>query len=108
MANFNAIQGSYNGTNGETIIARVTNTNTQCFSITQFNIIVNPLPIIDFGEQVICPENFPLVVSADIGLNGNDYLWSTGETTPDIEIRDVGTYSVTITTSSGLYCHKRI
>ncbi|RNC84906.1 MAG: gliding motility-associated C-terminal domain-containing protein [Winogradskyella sp.] len=101
IANLNAIQNLYNGTNGETIFVRVTNTDTQCYSITQFDIIVNRKPFVEFEDQTICPERFPLIVDADTGFSDDTYLWSTGEITSEIEIRVTGTYSVTITTVNG-------
>ena len=101
IENTNSIQNLYNATSGETIFARVTNTDTECYSITQFDIIVNPLPIVDFEDQTICPESFPLRADADTGFENDEYLWSTGETTSEIEITVTGTYSVTVTTPSG-------
>lgn len=99
--NTNAILENYNATNGETIYVRVTNTETQCYSITQFDIIINPLPIVDIGTQTICPENFPLVVTAATGFSNDEYLWSTGEMTSEIEITETGVYSITVTTPNG-------
>lgn len=101
ITNLNALETMYNATNGEVIYVRVTNTETSCYSITQFNIIVNPLPIVDVQDQTICPESFPLQVDADTGFENDEYLWSTGETTSEIEIREIGIYSVTVTTPSG-------
>jgi len=99
--NTNAILENYNATNGETIYVRVTNTETQCYSITQFDVIINPLPIVDIGTQTICPENFPLVVTAATGFSNDEYLWSTGEMTSEIEITETGVYSITVTTPNG-------
>lgn len=99
--NTDAINDFYNATNGETIFVRVTNTDTQCFSLTQFNINVNPLPIVNIQDQAICPENFPLVVDADTGIANDSYLWSTGEITSSIEIETPGNYNVTVTTQNG-------
>ncbi|MBT8245553.1 MAG: T9SS type B sorting domain-containing protein [Winogradskyella sp.] len=101
ISNTNPLENLYNTTNGEIIFARVTNTTTQCFEVTQFSVIIYPLPIVDIGPQTICPENFPLKVDADTGFDGDEYLWSTGELTSDIEITEIGTYSVTVTTPNG-------
>lgn len=99
--NTSPLDNDYNTTNGEIIYARVTNTETQCFSITQFSVIINPLPIVDIPDQAICPENFPLVINADTGFANDMYEWSTGEMTTEIEITEIGSYSVTITTPNG-------
>ena len=100
-SNSSPLNNIYNATNDEVIFARVTNTETQCYSITQFNVVINPLPIVDIGSQTICPENFPLMVDADTGFEDDEYEWSTGEITSEIEITETGTYSVIITTPSG-------
>ncbi|MDO1499998.1 choice-of-anchor L domain-containing protein [Winogradskyella maritima] len=97
----NPLPLSYNAENGQTIFVRVENIATTCYSTTSFNTIVHPLPLIDIPTQTICPENFPLVVSAETGFDTDTYLWSTNEATSEIEIRDIGTYSVTVTTENG-------
>jgi gliding motility-associated-like protein len=97
----NALSSPYTAGNNETIFARVTNTVTACFSTTSFNTIINPLPLTDILDQTICPENFPLVVSADTGFTDDTYLWSTNEVGTEIEITEIGTYSVTVTTVDG-------
>ena len=100
-ANMNPITGAYNAFNNQVIFARLTNTTTDCYSLTQFNIIIRPLPLTNIEDQTICPENFPLVVSAATGIENNNYAWSTGATSPDIEIAEIGTYSVTVTSEYG-------
>lgn len=87
--------------NNVTIYARVQNNSTGCFDITQFGIIVYPKPIVDIPDQVICLENLPLVVSADTGDPNDTYLWSTGETTSEIIIPEVGSYWVSVTSEYG-------
>jgi gliding motility-associated-like protein len=87
--------------NSKSIVAKVVNNVTLCVNYTSFDIIVNPLPLIDIPQQVICLDNLPLVVSADTFNNGDTYLWSTGQTTSEIIINTVGTYAVTVTTSKG-------
>ncbi len=99
--NIGALESPYNTTNNEIIFARVTNTLTQCYDVTQFSVIINPRPIVDIPDQAICPENFPLVVSADTGFTGDMYEWSTGEVSSEIEITEIGSYSVTVTTANG-------
>ncbi|RIA09087.1 gliding motility-associated-like protein [Flavobacteriaceae bacterium MAR_2010_72] len=91
----------YAATDQEQIFARVENITTGCYSTTQFMSMVHPRPIVDIGDQVICLENLPLIVSADTGYSGDTYLWSTNETTPEIVISTIGSYWVTVTTPYG-------
>jgi len=87
--------------NSKNIVAKIINNSTQCENYTSFDIIVNPLPIVDIPNQVICLDDLLLIVSANTFNNGDTYLWSTGQTTSEISIDTVGTYAVTVTTSKG-------
>ena len=95
------LQATYNAENNEIIYVRVENRRTGCYSITNYKTIVNPRPIVNIGAQVICLNDLPLVVSANTNNVGDTYLWSTGETTPEIEIETIGDYHVTVTTPNG-------
>ncbi|MEM9678850.1 MAG: T9SS type B sorting domain-containing protein, partial [Bacteroidota bacterium] len=97
----NPLDTTYMAFDGETIYARAENLTTGCYAITDFMIQIHPLPIIDIEDQVICLDNLPLIVSANTNVSGDMYLWSTGETTPEIEITEVGIYSVAVTTGFG-------
>jgi len=88
-------------TNFDTVFARIINTVTDCVSYSQFTITVNPLPIVNIPQQLICLDNLPLIVSAETFNTGDTYLWSTGQTTNEISIDTIGTYSVTVTTPNG-------
>ncbi|WP_425075196.1 choice-of-anchor L domain-containing protein [Psychroserpens sp. S379A] len=99
--NLNALNQNYNAADGELIYVRVENNTTGCYDITSFETIVHPKPIVNIGSQVICLENLPLTVSANTNQIGDTYLWSTNETTPEIEITEVGVYSVTVTSPLG-------
>ncbi|WP_298904214.1 T9SS type B sorting domain-containing protein [uncultured Psychroserpens sp.] len=92
---------TYEAINGETIFVRVEHNITGCHSTTQFMTVVFDKPVVDIDDQVICLENLPLIVSANTNNAGDTYLWSTNETTPEIEITQIGTYSVTVTTPNG-------
>ena len=96
-----ALDSNYSAFDSEIIFARVENNATGCHAITQFAVVIHPLPIIDIEDQVICLDNFPLVVSANTNISSDQYLWSTGETTPEIEITEIGSYWVTVTTEFG-------
>ena len=91
----------YIASNNEIIFARIENNDTGCYSITQFSVIVEPLPIANIDDQVICLDNLPLIVSAETFDPSDTYLWSTGETSPEIEISEIGNYSVSITNAFG-------
>ncbi|MCF1423128.1 T9SS type B sorting domain-containing protein [Mangrovimonas futianensis] len=93
---------NYLAFDGQTIFARVTNNLTGCFSITSFNCIVNRIPLVDIPDQTICLNSEePLVVSAFTGYNNDSYLWSTNQIGPEIQINQIGEYSVTVTTENG-------
>lgn len=91
----------YEGINNEIIYARLENKFTDCYEITQFSLIIYERPIVNIDDQVICLENLPLVVSANTNITGDSYLWSTNASTPEIEITEVGSYSVTVTSTFG-------
>ena len=95
------IGNSYGSMTNETIYVRVLNNTTGCYSTTSFVIVIFERPILDIGDQVICLENLPLVVSANTNNTGDTYLWSTNDTTAEIDITEIGTYSVTVTTPNG-------
>lgn len=97
----NTLNTIYNAINGETIYVRLENNTTGCYDITSFEIIIHPKPWVDIGNQVVCLENLPLIVDANTNQIGDSYLWSTNQTTPEIEITDIGTYSVTVTSPFG-------
>ncbi|WCO00346.1 T9SS type B sorting domain-containing protein [Psychroserpens ponticola] len=99
--NIDALNTIYVAINNETIYVRVENNTTGCYDITSFQIIIHPKPIANIGSQVICLENLPLTISANTNQIGDTYLWSTNQTSPEIEIVDIGTYSVTITSPFG-------
>jgi len=96
-----AINTNYLAQNNETIFVRVENNTTGCFDITQFSVVINPLPHTAIEDQVICLNNLPLVVTAETNNPLDTYLWSTNETSSNIEIYETGTYSVTITNQFG-------
>ncbi|MEH6536557.1 MAG: choice-of-anchor L domain-containing protein [Psychroserpens sp.] len=92
---------TYEALTNEIIYARVENNTTGCYSIISFMTVVFEKPIVDIDDQVICLENLPLIVSANTNIAGDQYLWSTNDTTPEIEITQIGIYSVTVTTQEG-------
>ena len=101
IENNQQINTSYIAQHNEIIFVRLENIETGCFDITQFTTIINNLPLVSIEDQVICINDLPLVVSAETNNPSDSYLWSTNATTSQIEIFDIGTYSVTITNEFG-------
>lgn len=97
----NALENLYSATDSQIIYARVTNVVTGCYSITQFSAIVHPRPVITITDQVLCIDNSPLIVDASTNNPTDTHFWSTGATTPEIDITSIGSYSVRVTSSFG-------
>ena len=101
VENINILDVEHVAFDGEVIFVRIENLATGCFDITQFSIVVNQLPDTIIEDQVLCRNDLPLTVSADTGNPLDTYLWSTNETSPEIEITEVGSYSVMVTNEFG-------
>lgn len=89
----------FNSTNYETpsgvIFVRVSR-NATCYKIIAVNLIVkNPSATIS-GILNVCSGSTTLNSSA-----GESYLWSTGDTTRNITVNSIGTYSVIVTDALG-------
>ena len=97
----NDIGIAYEALNEDVVYVRIENLITGCYSMTQFSTIIHPKPILDIGDQVVCIDNLPLLVSANTNNASDSYIWSTNETTPEIEITQIGTYWVTISSPLG-------
>ncbi|GAA4897115.1 hypothetical protein GCM10023311_22360 [Flaviramulus aquimarinus] len=110
-ANTNPLNNQHPAEDGDTVYARLENNNTRCYDTTQFNITVNPLPIININDIVpLCLDDLPLFVDADTGVLGETYSWSTlvnprenNSTNSQIQINptELGVYSVTVTSPEG-------
>lgn len=101
IANQQPLNQNHIAFNNETIYVRVENIITGCFAITQFSAVINDIPTVSIPDQVVCLNNLPLVVSAETSNPLDSYFWSTNASTAQIEISDIGTYSVTITNQYG-------
>ncbi|RLJ61133.1 gliding motility-associated-like protein [Lacinutrix venerupis] len=100
LNNTNAISDlNYNAQNEQTLYVRLENITTACFSTGAFNVYINRKPEVNITNQVVCIDNLPLVVTAETNVASDSYLWSTGETTPVIDITEIGNYWVTVTTA---------
>jgi gliding motility-associated-like protein len=96
----NPLPGNYETSSTE-IFARIKydNGSSNCYDTTSFHVVVNPYPLANLQAiYAICPGG-----TADIEATPgyNAYLWSTGQTTPSIQIADPGTYTLQITENYG-------
>ncbi|WGD34958.1 T9SS type B sorting domain-containing protein [Olleya sp. YS] len=99
----NPLPDSYsNITNPQTIYARVFHDNLiVCYATTSFQIFVGQTPVLSpETSSFICPED-TVTLTADSGFD--NYLWSTGETTPSIVVNQAGTYQVTVINNYGVF-----
>lgn len=72
---------------------------------TQFEIY--PLPVVEFGKDVIY-RSLPGVLKIDLPTNGYTFLWSTGEQTNNIIVKEEGEYSVTVTSKQGCVASDKV
>lgn len=78
---------------------RDTSNKASCTSVDSVQVTINQSPIVNIVEDTIrqCVPNFvSLNVSHPSHTAAIRYLWSTGETTPNITIRTLGQYSYTV------------
>ncbi|HTN16697.1 MAG TPA: PKD domain-containing protein [Chitinophagaceae bacterium] len=55
------------------------------------------IPNVNLGNDTgICPGNAPLTLYNITGAAVDKYMWSTGDTTPTIQVRNAGEYSVRV------------
>jgi gliding motility-associated-like protein len=73
--------------------------NNSCYRVVELKFIVIPSPIISLQNTYSMCENNTIIIQADPGYD--NYLWSTGETTPAKTIDKIGNYSVTVTQNHG-------
>jgi large repetitive protein len=94
--NTNAIQNFSNYESySRTIFVRV-NKSATCYKIIAIQLIVkNPTASIS-GILNVCNGSTTLTASL-----GASYLWSTGATTPSINVNSIGTYTIEVTDTSG-------
>jgi hypothetical protein len=72
--------------------------NNGCTAIDQADVIVNPLPALDLGPDIIsCAGTIEIIESNLLGI----YLWSTGSTMNHIPVSTSGTYTMTLTDVNG-------
>lgn len=87
--------------NSQTIYGRVSGA-MGCLATTEIHLNVISTPIFEGQDTyTYCPASYPLPLVLSSGLIGSsrdvEFLWSTGETTPEIDVHGPGIYSVTAT-----------
>ncbi|HEY8403725.1 MAG TPA: gliding motility-associated C-terminal domain-containing protein [Flavobacteriales bacterium] len=71
-----------------------------CVASDTINVQIKPRPIANLPDQVIGCLDGTVTINAE-NLVNTTYLWSTGETTPMIEVSDFGTYWVIASNECG-------
>ncbi|MCX6257462.1 MAG: FG-GAP-like repeat-containing protein [Bacteroidia bacterium] len=77
----------------------VTVSNNNCSASGEVSVIYYPPLSVDLGNDTTLYTGNSIIL--DAGPGGEDYLWSTGETTQSIVASTTGTYSVTVTNPCG-------
>lgn len=77
----------------------VTDSTGTCAGRDSTNITVAILPIVNLGNDTTICGTGPFVLNA--GNPGSSYAWSNGSTSQTLSVSTTGTYSVTVTSSSG-------
>ncbi|NGY38364.1 T9SS type B sorting domain-containing protein [Flavobacterium sp. XN-5] len=89
----------------QTLYARVLN-GSDCFGIIPINLVINSFYPPNFQDETIALcTNSNLNLSVNIGFLS--YLWSTGETTNQINVSGPGNYSVKVTDANGCEATKK-
>lgn len=92
----NVLPNIYHNTerNYQTIYAKILN-GPDCYDIIPVNLVVNSLAPPDFEDAhlTLCDKDTAVLSVNPIYVT---YLWSTGETTPQITISEPGTYTITV------------
>jgi gliding motility-associated-like protein len=76
--------------------------NGECYGISEVQLTVRSLPAIETNEDVFyCLNLSPQLITLSSGITSNfnnyTFLWSTGETTSEIQVNEIGTYTVEVT-----------
>lgn len=111
----NVLSTNYTNTTpySQSIFARVENANN-CYGISTIELNVFELPNVDNTEEVFyCLNTFPQTITLtsatlDNPTNNYSFNWSTGETTRQIQVNQVGTYTVRTTSLDGCFKDKTI
>ncbi|MDO6598069.1 T9SS type B sorting domain-containing protein [Oceanihabitans sp. 2_MG-2023] len=88
----------------QTLFARAEDNNA-CYGISEVALIINERPdILEDETTFYCLNFYPQTITLSSGVigNPNDYIysWSSGETTNEIQVNEIGNYTVTITNAN--------
>lgn len=88
----------------ETVYIRIDNENS-CYGSGKFDLEIEAFDIVENQEVLLC-ESVGLETTLSAGLadnsdKNNTYLWSTGASTPTVNVINPGSYSVTVTNAIG-------
>ncbi len=80
--------------------------NNACYGISQVSLTTNKRPELKEDETLLyCLNAYPETITLTSGVIGDPnnytYVWSTGETTSEIEINQVGNYTVEVSSAAG-------
>ena len=105
----NALPKQYQTQSGsQTIFVRVTSIgNSRCYDASQqFQLTNIEAPVLDFPSEVfLCEANTGVRIGLENTNPNYSYIWSSGETSPNILVSAEGNYELTVTHSqSGLSC----
>jgi gliding motility-associated-like protein len=89
------------------IFARVEwNVNPLCYGLAQFKVLVTPPTPLAMQDKWAYCEGGSVTVIADPGYVS--YSWSTGATTPSIDVNEPGTYTCTVISTTGCEISKTV
>lgn len=86
----------------QTIYIRIEN-NNNCYGIGKVHLTVNKLPAIETNSTALyCLNKFPETINLNAGVlndtpNNYSYLWSTGESSYQIDVNEAKKYTVSVT-----------
>ena len=94
-----SVQPNLNVTSSGQYFVEVTNTITNCVAYDTINLVINPLPIVNLGNDTILCSYQNLLIQSNV--SAVNYEWNTGANTPDIQVASSGLYSVEVTDVNG-------
>ena len=100
----NRLDSPYNNTQPytQTLYARAENGNA-CYGISEVQLTINKLPELeDDSTEFYCLNTYPEIITLNAGIINDSptnysYLWSTGETSYEIEVNQTAIYTVVVT-----------
>ncbi|PRX13628.1 gliding motility-associated-like protein [Nonlabens ulvanivorans] len=111
----NVLPITYDNTtpNSQIIFARAESPDGNCFGISEVELIVNDLPIIEPVALIDYCGNNPQPLTIDAGIitgspSDYTYLWSTSENTFSIQVTTGGDYAVAVTDTNGCTSNRTV